>query len=260
MEIPKKTTALMYFDLLSRIKAKNIFTVSGGQELPAERGSILSHHINPTKEADKTKARKDGSKQTRPLIELKLYPAEMRRIRVEPPLCAGCSSASAPRMEDEEDDVFEPDPNCWRTPFREIKCEDRGTQTPGPGQALHNGMLPCGVVEEPRRLFYAHFELVGDFDARQQEEQNRMEQLPLHQPAALSLEACIGQKLQLIGDQFHREHLQQVRGNDAPSLLRVALFCILHHHVWLQVFSMGAPCPRRNKGLGSAGVLVDVDR
>lgn len=57
-------------------------------------------------------------------------------------------------MEDEEDDVFEPDPNCWRTPFREIKCEDRGTQTPGPSLAPHNGMLPCGVVEEPRPLFY----------------------------------------------------------------------------------------------------------
>ncbi|KAM4723691.1 BCL2 modifying factor 1 isoform 2-T3 [Anableps anableps] len=116
-------------------------------------------------------------------------------------------------MEDEEDDVFEPDPNCWRTPFREIKCEDRGTQTPGPDLAPHNGMLPCGVVEEPRPLFYAHFELVGEFDARRQEEQNRMEQLPLHQRAALSLEACIGQKLQLIGDQFHREHLQQYQQN-----------------------------------------------
>ncbi|XP_047202002.1 bcl-2-modifying factor-like isoform X3 [Girardinichthys multiradiatus] len=123
-------------------------------------------------------------------------------------------------MEDEEDDVFEPDPSCWRTPFREIKCEDRGTQTPSPGLAPHNGMLPCGVVEEPRPLFYgnagfrlhfpAHFELVRDFDARRPEEQNRMEHLPLDQPAALSLEACIGQKLQLIGDQFHREHLQQV--------------------------------------------------
>ncbi|KAM4541157.1 BCL2 modifying factor 1 isoform 2-T2 [Fundulus diaphanus] len=116
-------------------------------------------------------------------------------------------------MEDEEDDVFEPDPNCWRTPFREIKCEDRGTQTPGPALAPNNGMLPCGVAEEPRQLFYAHFELVGDFDVRRQEEQNRMEQLPLHQPAALSLEACIGQKLQLIGDQFHREHLQQYHQN-----------------------------------------------
>ncbi|MEQ2181122.1 hypothetical protein GOODEAATRI_008103 [Goodea atripinnis] len=114
-------------------------------------------------------------------------------------------------MEDEEDDVFEPDPNCWRTPFREIKCEDRGTQTPGPGLAPHNGMLPCGVVEEPRPLFY-------DFDARRPVEQNRMEHLPLDQPAALSLEACIGQKLQLIGDQFHREHLQQAQLQPCASL------------------------------------------
>ncbi|XP_044021503.1 bcl-2-modifying factor-like isoform X6 [Siniperca chuatsi] len=123
-------------------------------------------------------------------------------------------------MDDEEDDVFEPDPLCWRTTFREVKCEDRGTQTPGPALALYNGMLPCGVAEEPRPLFYgnagfrlhfpAHFELVGDQEARRQEseeEQNGM-QPPQQQPVARSVEACIGQKLQLIGDQFHREHLQ----------------------------------------------------
>lgn len=57
-------------------------------------------------------------------------------------------------MDDEEDDVFEPDPHCWRTTFREIKCEDRGTQTPGPALAPNNGMLPCGVAKEPRPLFY----------------------------------------------------------------------------------------------------------
>lgn len=57
-------------------------------------------------------------------------------------------------MEEEEDDVFEPDPHCWRTTFREIKCEDRGTQTPGLALAPNNGMLPCGVAEEPRPLFY----------------------------------------------------------------------------------------------------------
>ncbi|TDG98698.1 hypothetical protein EPR50_G00203400 [Perca flavescens] len=130
------------------------------------------------------------------------------------------------RMDDEEDDVFEPDPHCWRTTFREIKCEDRGTQTPGPALALNNGMLPCGVAEEPRPLFYgnagfrlhfpAHFELVGDQEARGQEsegEQNGMEQLPHQQPVARSVEACIGQKLQLIGDQFHREHLQLYHRN-----------------------------------------------
>lgn len=38
-----------------------------------------------------------------------------------------------------------------------------------------------------------------------------MERLPRRPPVAHSVEACIGQKLQLIGDQFHREHLQLVR-------------------------------------------------
>ncbi|XP_061599743.1 bcl-2-modifying factor-like isoform X3 [Cololabis saira] len=124
-------------------------------------------------------------------------------------------------MDDEEDDVFEPDHLCWRTPFREIKCEDKGTQTPGPTPVPNNGMLPCGVAEEPRPLFYGNagfrlhfpalFELAGDFEARRRnsaEELNGMERLPRQQPVARSVEACIGQKLQLIGDQFHREHLQ----------------------------------------------------
>lgn len=57
-------------------------------------------------------------------------------------------------MDDEEDDVFEPEYHRWRTTFQEIKCEDRGTQTPGPALAPYNGMLPCGVAEEPRPLFY----------------------------------------------------------------------------------------------------------
>lgn len=65
-----------------------------------------------------------------------------------------------------------------------------------------------------RLHFPARFELVGDQEVRRQEsegEQNGMEQLPRQQPVARSVEACIGQKLQLIGDQFHREHLQLVR-------------------------------------------------
>lgn len=57
-------------------------------------------------------------------------------------------------MDDEEDDVFQPDPYSWRDTFQEIKREDRGTQTPGPTLAPHSGMLPCGVAEEPRSLFY----------------------------------------------------------------------------------------------------------
>lgn len=132
-------------------------------------------------------------------------------------------------MDDEEDDVFEPDPHCWRTSFREIKCDDRGTQTPGPALAPNNGMLPCGVAEEPRPLFYgnagfrlhfpANFELVRDQGERRQESQQQQQQQrsrmepPRQQPVARSVEACIGQKLQLIGDQFHREHLQLYHRN-----------------------------------------------
>ncbi|XP_041669123.1 bcl-2-modifying factor-like [Cheilinus undulatus] len=130
-------------------------------------------------------------------------------------------------MDDEEDDVFEPDPHCWRTTFQEIKCEDRGTQTPGPALAPDNGMLPWGVAEEPRPLFYgnagfrlhfpANFELVGDQDQegrrRESEQQHSRMELPQQQPASRSLEACIGQKLQQIGDQFHREHLQLYHRN-----------------------------------------------
>ncbi|KAM3871504.1 BCL2 modifying factor 1 [Diretmus argenteus] len=141
-------------------------------------------------------------------------------------------------MDDEEDDVFEPDSHCWHTTFREIKCEDRGTQTPGPALALANGMLPCGVAEEPRPLFYgnagfrlhfpAHFELPRDQEARWQEreeEQSRMERRPQQQPVALSMEVHIGQKLQLIGDQFHRDHLQlyhRNQRNQGPLWWRLA--------------------------------------
>nr|XP_061798365.1 bcl-2-modifying factor-like [Nerophis lumbriciformis] len=123
-------------------------------------------------------------------------------------------------MEDEEDDVFEPDPHFWRTTFKEIKSEERATQTPGPVLALNNGMLPCGIAEEPRPLFYgnagfrlhfpAHFELVGGREERRQESEDAMEQ---RRPVARSIEASIGQKLQLIGDQFHREQLQLYHRN-----------------------------------------------
>ncbi|XP_061897996.1 bcl-2-modifying factor-like isoform X2 [Entelurus aequoreus] len=129
----------------------------------------------------------------------------------------------SPRMEDEEDDVFEPDPHCWHTTFKEIKCEERATQTPGPVLASNYGMLPCGVAEEPRPLFYgnagfrlhfpANFELVRDQVVPLLESEDRMEQLRQRQPVPRSVEVCIGQKLQLIGDQFHREQLQLYHRN-----------------------------------------------
>lgn len=172
-------------------------------------------------------------------------------------------------MDDEEDDVFEPDP--WRTTFREIKCEDRGTQTPGPVLAPTNGMLPCGVAEEPRPLFYgyagfrlhfpAHFELVGDQEARPQgseEERNGMEQRPRQHPVARSMEACIGQKLQLIGDQFHREHLQlyhRNQRNQGPLLWRLAtaLLSLLFDRGFI---AGGGGAGRRWEGLPLTSVFI----
>ena len=45
---------------------------------------------------------------------------------------------------------------------------------------------------------------------RMQQQQQQQQQQHQRQPAALSVEAHIGQKLRVIGDQFHGENLQQV--------------------------------------------------
>ncbi|XP_018583096.1 BCL2 modifying factor 2 isoform X2 [Scleropages formosus] len=116
-------------------------------------------------------------------------------------------------MEDEEDDVFRPNARSWETTFREIKHEDRSTQTPGPALVHRFSMLPCGVAHEPRRLFYgnagfrlhfpAHFERARN---PEQGQRNR----PEHHPRP-SAEVRIGQKLQVIGDQFHQDQVELVR-------------------------------------------------
>lgn len=78
-------------------------------------------------------------------------------------LCGFCKSPSEgrppcsaphPRMDDEEDDVLEPEQHRWRATFQEIKCEERAAQTPGPVLAPDSGMLPCGVAQEPRPPFH----------------------------------------------------------------------------------------------------------
>lgn len=62
------------------------------------------------------------------------------------------------------------------------------------------------------------FEVFGDRGVRLRDTDgapNGMEPLPQQGPVAHSTEACIGQKLQLIGDQFHRERVQLVSGTCA---------------------------------------------
>uniref|UniRef100_A0AAV2JG55 Uncharacterized protein n=1 Tax=Knipowitschia caucasica TaxID=637954 RepID=A0AAV2JG55_KNICA len=88
-------------------------------------------------------------------------------------------------------------------------------------------MLPFGVAQEPRPLFYgnagfrlhfpAHFELSEAQEASgslpEREMQNGRDLLPRQPLAAHSMEACIGHRLQVIGDQFHRDHLQRYYQN-----------------------------------------------
>ncbi|XP_076834481.1 BCL2 modifying factor 1 [Brachyhypopomus gauderio] len=131
-------------------------------------------------------------------------------------------------MDDEEDDVFRLQYCCH--PTREIKQEERSTQTPGRLPARPYGMLPCGVAEEPRHLFYGSAGLLllappahpdRDDDAMHPENQLAVDapRRPAH-----SVEACIGQKLQMIGDQFYQDHMlqHQIQRHHGPLWLRLA--------------------------------------
>ncbi|XP_046712144.1 BCL2 modifying factor 1 isoform X1 [Silurus meridionalis] len=136
-------------------------------------------------------------------------------------------------MDEDDDDVFGAVSHCWPSSSTGIKQEDQSTQTPGSQVARINGMLPCGVDEEPRRLFYGSAGLLLlTSSARSDHIENAM--LPENQPRrrqAHSVEVQIGQKLQMIGDQFYQEHMLQHRNqrNQWPFWLRLAsaLYAIL---------------------------------
>ncbi|KAM3861300.1 bcl-2-modifying factor-like [Diretmus argenteus] len=144
-------------------------------------------------------------------------------------------------MDDEEEDMSRPISQPWGTPFRDVKYEDRATQTTA-GQALvavtaaastsqsqnNNSIsinaLPCRSHQQLRTLFHgnagfrshfpAQFEPMEDRGERQVEEEegrgeedNRMAERPEEQ-AGVSIEAQIGRKLQEIGDKFHQDHVE----------------------------------------------------
>lgn len=122
--------------------------------------------------------------------------------------------------------MFVPVSQCWPSSNREIKQEDHSTQTPGSPAVRLNGMLPCGVAEEPRRLFYGSAGLLLlTPSARTDRVEDAMfpENRPRRRPAH-SVEAQIGQKLQMIGDQFYQEHMLQHQNqrNQWPFWLRLA--------------------------------------
>lgn len=150
-------------------------------------------------------------------------------------------------MDDEEEDMSRPISQLWGAPFRDVKYEDRATQT-ATGQALavvtaavpasqsHNNnsisinALPCRLHHrQPHMLFHdnagfrshfpAQFEPMEDQGERQIEEEeedeerrrgeedNRMAERPEEQ-AGVSVEVQIGRKLREIGDKFHQDHVE----------------------------------------------------
>ncbi|XP_037837594.1 BCL2 modifying factor 2 [Kryptolebias marmoratus] len=166
-------------------------------------------------------------------------------------------------MDDEEEDMSQPIPQLWQTPFRDVKYEDRATQIAA-GQALaavtsavatsqgHNNnsinTLPCRVRRQPHiplngnagLHFLAPFEPMEDWGERQLEDEeeedrgegnDRMAERPEEQPG-VSVEVQIGRKLREIGDKFNQDHVELFRRHQRQNLpawmrLTMALFGFL---------------------------------
>ncbi|XP_020953510.1 bcl-2-modifying factor isoform X4 [Sus scrofa] len=98
--------------------------------------------------------------------------------------------------------------HCCGPGLRPTSQEDKATQTLSPASPSQGVMLPCGVTEEPQRLFYG---------------------LPLgEQPPEGQwqhrAEVQIARKLQCIADQFHRLHMQQHQQNQNRVWWQILLF------------------------------------
>ncbi|XP_072284994.1 bcl-2-modifying factor isoform X2 [Pyxicephalus adspersus] len=125
--------------------------------------------------------------------------------------------------------------HCCGPGCRVTDCEDKATQTLEPSSFNQDIMLPCGVVESPQRLFYGHagYLLHQPIDLAMQ-----LEEETQHRRPEQSAERLIARKLQCIGDQFHRLHLQRIQHN--------------RNQVWFQIFIFfrNLVLPRdRNRGV-----------
>ncbi|KAE8587604.1 hypothetical protein XENTR_v10022035 [Xenopus tropicalis] len=111
--------------------------------------------------------------------------------------------------------------HCCGPGCRGADYEDKATQTLGSPSISQDIMLPCGVSETPQRLFYGHagylLYLPQNSPARFGEEvdNRRQEQ---------SAEHRIARKLQCIGDQFHRFHLQRLQQNRNQFWSQILIF------------------------------------
>ncbi|XP_073422847.1 bcl-2-modifying factor [Dendrobates tinctorius] len=113
--------------------------------------------------------------------------------------------------------------HCCGPGCRISECKDKATQTLEPSSTSGDIMLPCGVLESPRRLFYGNAGYLlhrststnlsmpfGNGTGRLRQER--------------SAERRIAQKLQCIGDQFHRLHLQRIQQNRNQIWFQILVF------------------------------------
>ncbi|XP_075610263.1 bcl-2-modifying factor isoform X7 [Balearica regulorum gibbericeps] len=101
--------------------------------------------------------------------------------------------------------------HCCGPGIRHPEQQDKATQTLSPSSSSQDVMLPCGVTEEPRRLFYGNagyrLHIPPDgfaLDPHLQEE-------PQEGQREARAEVQIARKLQCIADQFHRLHIQRMQ-------------------------------------------------
>ncbi|CAM4588702.1 unnamed protein product [Caretta caretta] len=114
--------------------------------------------------------------------------------------------------------------HCCGPGIRHAEQQDKATQTLSPSSSTQDVMLPCGVTEEPQRLFYGnagyrlHVPPVGfALNPHLQEE-------PREGQREARAEVQIARKLQCIADQFHRLHIQRHQQNRNQVWWQILLF------------------------------------
>ncbi|XP_016414725.1 BCL2 modifying factor 1 [Sinocyclocheilus rhinocerous] len=125
-------------------------------------------------------------------------------------------------MDEDEDDVRRKGLQRWPSSRVQIKQ----TETAGRPPLSPSGMLPCRVHVEPRRFLYGNtgLLLLAPPSRSRPPDVVLRQNLRMMDPAE-SVETLIGQKLQLIGDQFYQEHMMHHRNqrNREPLWWRVAV-------------------------------------
>ncbi|XP_026142539.1 uncharacterized protein LOC113117824 isoform X1 [Carassius auratus] len=107
-------------------------------------------------------------------------------------------------MDEDEDDLHRKGLHHWPSSHVQIKP----SETAGRPPASPSVMLPCPVHVEHRRFLYgnAGLLLLASLGRSRPPDVVLQQNLRVMDPAE-SVETLIGQKLQLIGDQFYQEHM-----------------------------------------------------